>query len=91
MKANVNYKDSLFSSFLGEPWRLVEIYNAVEGTSYPPDTAVEINTLTDVLWKDQLNDLSFMLNGQIVVLIEHQSTVNGNMALRMLLYRKVKV
>lgn len=86
LKANVNYKDSLFSSFLGEPWRLVEIYNAVEGTSYPPDTAVEINTLTDVLWKDQLNDLSFMLNGQIVVLIEHQSTVNGNMALRMLLY-----
>lgn len=86
MKANISYKDSLFSSFLGEPWRLVEIYNAVQGTDYPLDTPVEINTLTDVLWKDQLNDLSFILNGQMVILIEHQSTINENMALRMLLY-----
>lgn len=86
MKANVTYKDSVFSSFLGESRRLVEVYNAVEGTDYPLDTPVEINTLTDVLWKDQLNDLSFILKGQMVVLIEHQSTVNENMALRMLLY-----
>ena len=86
MKANVRYKDSVFSSFLSEPKRLVEIYNAVEGTDYPLDTPVEINTLTDVLWKDQINDLSFILNGQMMVLIEHQSTINENMALRMLLY-----
>ena len=42
MKANVRYKDSVFSSFLSEPKRLVEIYNAVEGTDYPLDTPVEI-------------------------------------------------
>ncbi len=86
LKANRTYKDSVFSSFLGELRRLVEIYNAVEGTEYPLDTPVEINTLTDVLWQDRINDLSFTLKGQMMVLIEHQSTLNDNMALRMLLY-----
>jgi predicted transposase/invertase (TIGR01784 family) len=58
----------------------------VAKTHYPPDTPVEINTLTDVLYKNQINDLSFVLDGQVVVLIEHQSTINENMALRLYLY-----
>ena len=86
MPANRTYKDSVFSLFLGEPERLIEVYNAVEGTNYPADTPVQINTLEDVLWRDQINDLSFVLDGQMVILIEHQSTINENMALRMLLY-----
>ena len=86
MPANRVYKDSVFSLYLSQPERLVEVYNAVAGTNYPSDTPVQINTLEDVLWKEQINDLSFVLDGQMVVLIEHQSTVNENMALRMLLY-----
>ena len=86
MPANRVYKDSVFSLYLSQPERLVEVYNAVAGTNYPLDTPVQINTLEDVLWKEQINDLSFVLDGQMVVLIEHQSTINENMALRMLLY-----
>jgi hypothetical protein len=33
-----------------------------------------------------INDISFEIGGKIVVLIEHQSTINPNMALRMLMY-----
>ncbi|MBQ3508477.1 MAG: Rpn family recombination-promoting nuclease/putative transposase [Peptococcaceae bacterium] len=84
--ANRNYRDSVFSLYLSEPERLIEVYNAVANTDYPPDTQVEINTLTDVLYKNQINDLSFVLDNQIVVLIEHQSTINENMALRLFLY-----
>ena len=86
MSANREYKDSVFSLYLSEPERLIEVYNAVANTDYPPDTPVEINTLTDVLYKNQINDLSFVLDNQIVVLIEHQSTINENMALRLFLY-----
>ncbi len=87
MKANKNIKDSVFSAYFSEDTtRLVELFNALEGTDYPPNTPVEINTLTDVLWMDRINDLSFVLNGQLLVLLEHQSTVNHNMALRALLY-----
>ena len=86
MPANREYKDSVFSLYLSDPKRLIEVFNAIEGTSYPPDTPIEINTLTNVLFKNQLNDLSFELDHQFVVLIEHQSTINDNMALRLLLY-----
>ena len=86
MSANRAYKDSVFSLYLSKPERLIEVYNAVAGTDYPLDTPVEINTLTEALYKNQMNDLSFVLDNQIVVLIEHQSTLNENMALRLLLY-----
>ena len=80
------YKDSVFSLYMSEPARLIEVYNAIQGTNYPLDTPVEINTLDDVLYKERINDISFLLDGKYVVLIEHQSTINENMPLRMLLY-----
>ena len=87
MTANREYKDSVFIHYLSQSDdRLVEIYNAVAGTEYPLDTPIEKNTLTDVLYKDRVNDISFTLDGRTLVLFEHQSTVNKNMALRLLLY-----
>ena len=87
MTANREYKDSVFSSYFGENnARMVELYNAIENKNYPLDTPVVKNTLEDALYKDRINDLSFVLDGQILVLLEHQSTINNNMALRMLMY-----
>ena len=76
----------MFSLYLSNPERLIDVYNAMADIDYPFDTPVEINTLTDVLYKNQINDLSFVSDWQIVVLIEHQSTINENMALRLFLY-----
>jgi hypothetical protein len=39
-----------------------------------------------VLFFDFNNDISFEIDGKLVVLIEHQSTINPNMALRLLFY-----
>ena len=69
-----------------DPDLLRELYCALEGVSLPPDTPVSINTLENVLFMDFNNDISFEIDGKIVVLIEHQSTINPNMALRLLLY-----
>ncbi|WP_461254921.1 Rpn family recombination-promoting nuclease/putative transposase [Treponema sp. R80B11-R83G3] len=35
---------------------------------------------------DMINDISFEIGGKLVVLIEHQSSINPNMALRLLMY-----
>ena len=87
MSVNRSYKDSVFSLYLSEkPERLIEVYNAVSGTDYALDTPIEINTLEDALWHDRINDLSFTLDGQMIVLIEHQSTINENMPVRLLMY-----
>jgi predicted transposase YdaD len=86
MGANTKYKDSVFSFLFSEPDRLRELYCALEGITLPHDVPVKINTLQDVLFMDMLNDISFEIGGKLVILIEHQSTINPNMALRLLMY-----
>jgi hypothetical protein len=86
MGANTKYKDSVFSFLFSDPDLLRELYCALEGVDLPPDTPITINTLRDVLFKDRINGVSFEIGGKLVVLIERQSTINPNMALRLLLY-----
>jgi len=86
MKANTSYKSSVFTLLFSDPDLLRELYCALEGVSLPDDTPVTINTLNNVLYMDRVNDISFEIGGKIVVLIEHQSTVNPNMPLRLLMY-----
>jgi hypothetical protein len=86
MSANAKYKDSVFSFLFSDPDVLRELYCALEGVTLPADVPVTINTLQDVLFMDRVNDISFEIGGKLVVLIEHQSTINPNMALRLLMY-----
>ncbi len=86
VKTNRQYKNSVFTLLFSEKEHLLELYNAVSGESYPESTEIEIITLSDVLFMEQLNDIAFVLENRLVVLIEHQSTVNENMPLRMLQY-----
>jgi hypothetical protein len=85
---NVNreHKNSVFSSLFSNPDVLRELYSAIEGVAIPLDMPVDINTLTDILYKDQINDVSFTIDNRLVVLIEHQSTINDNIPLRLLMY-----
>jgi predicted transposase/invertase (TIGR01784 family) len=86
MNTNRKYKDSVFTKLFGEKETLLELYNAIENTNYGKDTEIQIATLDDVLYMEQMNDIAFLIDGKIVVLIEHQSTINPNMPLRMLSY-----
>ena len=86
MIINNKFKNSVFTMLFSDPALLRELYCALEGVSLPPDAPVSINTLEDVLFMDLINDISFEIDGKLVVLIEHQSTVNPNMALRLLMY-----
>jgi predicted transposase/invertase (TIGR01784 family) len=85
-KANKQYKDSVFTKLCEDKKRLIEIYNAVSGKNYPLDTEIEIVTLDDALFLDRQNDVGFVLEGTLIVLIEHQSTVCENMPIRLLIY-----
>jgi len=86
MIINKNHKDSVFSLLFSNPDTLRELYCAIEGISLPADVPVVINTLSDALFMDRINDISFEIGGKLVVLIEHQSTINPNIALRLLIY-----
>jgi len=56
IKTNRNHKDSVFTLLFSEPPAALELYNAVTGQNYPPDTKIEIVTLSNALFKGQLND-----------------------------------
>jgi hypothetical protein len=84
--ANINYKDSVFSFLFSDPGALRELYGAITGIRLPPDIPVTINTLEGVLYKNLLNDISFEIGRKLVVILEHQSTVNPNLPLRVLMY-----
>ena len=88
MRTNINhtYRDSVFTKLFGEPEPLLELYNALTGSNLSPDTPIIINTLTNVLYMERVNDISFVIDDKIVVLIEHQATINENMPLRFLMY-----
>ena len=86
MKANVKHKNSVFSFLFSDEEALHELYSAVKDIALPPDAQIDINTLADILFMDQINDVSYTIDNRLVVLIEHQSTINENLPLRLLLY-----
>ncbi|MDR1728772.1 MAG: hypothetical protein LBT74_12760 [Acidobacteriota bacterium] len=86
MDGNRKYKDSVFSRLFSDPDVLRELYAALEGVPVPDGTPVTVNTMENVLFMGRVNDVSFQLGDRLVVVVEHQSSLNPNMPLRALMY-----
>jgi len=85
--ANREYKNSVFTLLFDEEEAIRDISGALPiGEKIGPDAKIEKTTLKNVLLGGWRNDLSFMLNGKLIVLVEHQSTINELISLRMLHY-----
>jgi len=85
-RVNEKHKSSVFSLLFSKPEILRELYTAIEGVDLPSDIPIDINTLSNVLYMGKLNDISFTIDKRLVIIIEHQSTINENMPLRILEY-----
>jgi hypothetical protein len=85
-KSNKKYKDSLIRHIFSAPEKALQLYNAVTSKNLSADTPVEMKTIKTVLTSKLRNDLSFIVDGNLAVFIEHQSTINPNMPLRLLKY-----
>ena len=82
-----NHKDRLFRMIFREKKELLSLYNAVNGTSYTNAEELEIVTLENAIYMNMKNDLAFRVRKKrVIVLTEHQSTLNENMPLRFLMY-----
>lgn len=82
---NRKYKDVLFRRLFREKKDLLELYNALNGSTYEDPEELEVVTMEDVIFMKMKNDLSFIIASHLN-LYEHQSTWNPNMPLRGLLY-----
>ncbi|MDO5573101.1 MAG: hypothetical protein Q4G60_03885 [bacterium] len=85
LQINRKYKDRLFVKLFQDKKNILELYNALNRTSYSNVDDVEITTIDDVVYMGMKNDCSFIIGSQLN-LYEHQSTFCGNMPLRGLIY-----
>ena len=89
-KGNRQYKDSLFVDLFGTDIkakeRLLSLYSALSGKELDKETPIRYFKLEQVLYMGFHNDVSCLIDDKIIVLAEHQSTVNENMPLRFLEY-----
>ena len=81
--ANRKYKDSVFVDLFSEDEKAKEnflsLYNALHGTNLQLSCPVENIKLDNAMYMNIVNDVSCLVDNKIIVLAEHQSTVNENM------------
>ncbi len=89
-KHNRHYKDSvfvdLFSSDRTAKDNFLALYNALYNTNYQSTAILQNIRLKQTMYMSFANDVSYLVDNKIIVLAEHQSTVNPNMPLRCLEY-----
>ncbi len=90
-KSNRKVKDSVFSDLFGNDKdgkrNFLSLYNALHGTNLKYDeTEIIHKVIPQSIYKTFNNDVSMLINGQLVVMLEHQSTINENMPFRFLEY-----
>ena len=84
--ANLQVRDTVFCRFIGTESNLLEIFNAIRKTRYTDASKVMITTLAGSFYSNIKNNISFMLDALIMMLIEHHITLNPNMPVRLLGY-----
>ncbi|MDE7426006.1 MAG: hypothetical protein K2N51_20295 [Lachnospiraceae bacterium] len=85
--AKYTIKDSVFTNLFQDKKYLLQLYKAL----HPEDTDITEDKLTDITIKNVLtdniyNDLGFMVNNRLMILVEAQSTWTMNIIIRALLY-----
>lgn len=88
---NRKYKDSVFTDLFGSDRdgkkNFLELYNALSGADYKlGEVNLERKVIEQSLYKTFNNDVSWEIDGKLIVLVEHQSTINENMPFRCLEY-----
>ena len=85
-EAHREIKSNLFVSYFSDSERAIDLYNAIAGENYPPTAEVEFTIIENVLFKERLNDIAFIIEGRLVVLVEHMSYISSSLPLWFLQY-----
>ena len=84
-QSNREVKSSAFTTYFSDPQNAAQLYSALEGVEVSPED-IHFTTLEGVLFVARKNDMAFTVKNRVLVISEHQSTVNNNMPLRNVIY-----
>ncbi len=89
-KANQKYKDTVFRNLFGTDEKAEEkfiaLYNALHSEPLTNLKNIRSLDIEQVLYMNLANDIARLVDNKIIILAEHQSTINENMPLRCLQY-----
>ena len=88
MSGNREYKSDVFSMLMQDKERALQLYNAMNGSSYDNPEDVEMVIHDGGISLSVRNDASFIVDARLSI-YEHQSTVCPNMPVRSLIYFSV--
>lgn len=83
--SNREIKSSAFTAYFSVPENAAKLYSALEGEEVSPED-IHFTTLEGVLFVARKNDMAFTVKNRVLVISEHQSTINLNMPLRSIIY-----
>ena len=83
--SNTEIKSSAFTAFFSEPENAAQLFSALDGQAVSPED-ITYTTLEGVLFVARKNDMAFTVKNKVLVISEHQSTINYNMPLRSIIY-----
>ena len=83
--SNREIKSSAFTTFFSNPKNAAQLYSALDGVSVSPED-IHYTTLEGVLFLARKNDMAFTVRNRVLVISEHQSSLNANMPLRDVIY-----
>ena len=85
MAENREYKSDVFAMLMENKSYALQVYNALNGSSYDDPEMVETSNLQKIIALSIRNDAAFIVETDINI-YEHQSSYNPNMPLRSIMY-----
>ncbi len=86
LKSNREVKASAFTAFFSLPENAAKLYSALNEKEEVSPEDITYTTLSGVLFMARKNDMAFQVKNRVLVISEHQSTINANMPLRDAIY-----
>ena len=79
-------KDTVFRNLFGTKKYLARLFSALHKGEQIDEDDIKIITLEQIVMASLYNDVGFMVNGMLIILIECQSTWSENIIIRFLMY-----
>ena len=79
-------KDTVFRDLFSDKEYVAQLYAALHNGENVSVEDIQVITLEEIVMASLYNDVGFMINGKVIILVECQSTWTENIIIRLLMY-----
>jgi hypothetical protein len=81
------FKDRAFRKLFSDINLVKQLVAAIFFISIDEIKKIEFNTISSPIFKSYQNDISVIVNDRLIIILEHQSTFNKNLTLKLFVYK----